>query len=199
MEWGWEREKFGVGVGWTGGCARQEGRIRWGKRGPQLMQDLGPWEKKKKHYSQVTLWICGTERMVVLLEKCGLWIIVNYCNYFQSSKTKEWLRQCLFAWNLSFHIWKAPEKAGSKMHHQLHNQAHFLKTNFKSQFFECLCLTIKKAKRSRKGEGQENLRWFFPCYIMKLKKKKKVDKSISQSAFFDLGPSWNVLCSVCSF
>lgn len=61
------------------------GRREWDgvKESPSWCKMLG-----KKHCSQVTLWTCGTERMVVPLEKGDLWVALNYCNYFQSSQTR---------------------------------------------------------------------------------------------------------------
>ena len=54
----------------------------------ELMTKL--WMDNKGEEIQVDLYVtCMIERMVVSLENGDLWITVNYCNYFQSSKTKE--------------------------------------------------------------------------------------------------------------
>ena len=46
-------------------------------------------------------------------------------------------------------------------------------------------------QQSRKGEGQENLKWFSPCFVTKRKKRRRErkgqDKNISQSCTLVLG------------
>lgn len=120
--WGRVRER--VQLGWTGGCAGEQWGTRWGKTGPQLMQDFG--EKTSFSNYFMNMW----NREAVPLEKGDLWGTVN-CNCFQLSRM---MRECPFVWTLSFNSWKALEKAESKVHHQPHNQALSLKTFLRANF-----------------------------------------------------------------
>lgn len=85
------------------------------------------------------------------LEKGNLWGAVNYCNYFQSSKQKGMIETVPIYMTFEFLYLESSRKSRKQSALPISQPGSFSKDIFKSQLFECLCLTIKESKEKQEG------------------------------------------------